>query len=212
MITRRSKAKSKPAAKMVREILTTLALAGLVFFLVHSTLRNFQVEGFSMEPSLDDGQLLLINKAVYSRYNVSGWVQSLPFMDRDGDGVVEPFHPPRRGEVVVFRSPESGGSNLIKRIIAVPGDVIEIRSGAVSVNGQRLDESAYVDRPGTFSKAATTVPEDQYWVMGDNRTGSSDSRSFGPIPRENIVGKTWVSYWPLSHFGFVGAHSSFTGR
>ncbi len=80
------------------------------------------------------------------------------------------------------------------------------------MNGQRLDESAYVDRPGTFSKAATTVPEDQYWVMGDNRTGSSDSRSFGPIPRENIVGKTWVSYWPLSHFGFVRGHSSFTGR
>lgn len=191
------------SVKAFREIIITVALAALVFLLIHTTVQNFQVEGFSMEPTLDNGQFLLVNKVVYSRYKVAGWMQRLPFVDRDDDGIIEPFRNPRRGEVVVLHSPEESERNLIKRVIGVPGDIVQIQRGVVSVNGVTLEERKYIDKAGTSSLGPVRLGAEEYWVMGDNRTASSDSRAFGSVPRQNIIGKAWVSYWPLREFGLV---------
>lgn len=180
-----------------------MALAALVFILIHSTVQNVQVEGFSMEPNLNNGEFVLINKVIYSRYKVASWMERIPLVDRDKNGIIEPFRAPKRGEVIVLKSPEERDRNLIKRVIAIPGDTVSMNRGVVSVNGVALNEARYIPRPGTYSMAPVRIPKDEYWVMGDNRTGSSDSRSFGPVPRGNIVGKAWISYWPLKSLGFI---------
>jgi signal peptidase I len=104
--------------------------------------------------------------------------------------------------VVVLRMPERGPELLIKRVIALPGEMIEIRDGKVYIDGEVLDEP-YVSQRTSGKSAPVTVPEGHVFVMGDNRGASNDSRSFGPVARERIVGRAWVSYWPLEYLGLV---------
>ena len=191
--------------KALRELVTTIAMAAVVFILVQATVRNYRVEGFSMASSLGNGELVLVSKLAYARPDVRGISKVLPFLDRDKDGFMEPLGAPMRGDVVVFHSVEESSRFLVKRVIGLPGDSVEIRRGVVYSNGKPVDERAYIDNPGVFSMGATTVPANSYWVMGDNRTASSDSRTWGFLPRKNIVGKAWVSYWPLSRLGWVKA-------
>ena len=205
--TEQTESVARSGRRIVREILLTAALAGLVFFLIQTTFQNFRVEGSSMDVTLEDGQLVLVNKMVYRRFNVGGWAKYVPFLDRDRDGVVQPFHEPSHGEVVVLRFPNDPDRKFIKRIIAVPGDLLEIRQGIVYVNRVRSEEP-YVERPGGFTMAATRIPEGHFWVMGDNRPGSSDSRHWGMLPRENIIGKAWVAYWPLGDWGVLRSYAS----
>lgn len=200
------RAESRPGIGALRELIITIALAGIVFLLIHTTLRNFQVEGFSMQPTLDNGQFLLVNRALYARYHIPEWAEHIPLLDRDGNGYVEPFRSPRRGEVIVFRSVEANSRNLIKRVIGLPGDTVEIRKGVVYVNDDAWDEHTYIPTPGTTTLGPVKVPADRYWVMGDNRTGSSDSRSFGPVPRDYVIGKAWFSYWPWKDLGLIHTH------
>lgn len=191
--------------KVLRELVTTVAMAAVVFILVHATVRNYRVEGFSMDSSLKNGELVLVSKLAYARVNVSGISKVLPFLDRDKDGAMQPFGAPMRGDVAVFNSVEKSGRFLVKRVIGLPGDSVEIRRGVLYSNGKPVDERSYIDNPGVYTMSATTVPSGSYWVMGDNRTASSDSRAWGFLPRKNIVGKAWVSYWPLSQLGWVKA-------
>ncbi len=227
------KARSRFGTKIIREILITAALAGLAFFVIQTTFQNFRVEGSSMETTLDSGQLVLVNKVLYREIHVGSWAKLVPFLDNGSDGIVRPFHKPHRGEVVVFKFPGDPSRKFIKRIIGVPGDVVEMRSGVVFLNGERLEE-VYVENPGTFTmngrwadrlrpavedidfvtvyldenqerRARVQVPEGYYWVLGDNRVGSSDSREWGLLPEENVVGKAWVTYWPLSSWGMLSS-------
>ena len=188
-----------------RELLTTVVMATLVFILVQGTVRNYRVEGFSMDNSFHNGQLVLVSKLSYARPGVKGISKVLPFLDRDKDGVMEPFGAPMRGDVVVFYSVEQSGRFLVKRVIGLPGDSVEIRKGVIYSNGKPVDERSYIDNPGVYTMSATTIPSGSYWVMGDNRTASSDSRTWGFLPRKNLVGKAWVSYWPLDRLGWVRA-------
>ena len=116
------------------------------------------------------------------------------------------FQEPQRGEIVVFESPVNNNFDYIKRIVALPGETVGIENGQIFINGQKLEESYLpVDlftREGlVFDDGQTlTLGADQYLVMGDNRPHSSDSRDWGPVPRQNIVGKAWLRYWPLSKF------------
>ncbi|KKS80087.1 MAG: Signal peptidase I [Candidatus Beckwithbacteria bacterium GW2011_GWA2_43_10] len=120
------------------------------------------------------------------------------------------FHLPQQGDVVVFKAPKNEDYDYIKRVIGLPGDRVKVESGRVFVNDQILDESGYLasdisTRPGYYAKEGLTitVPAGSYFVMGDNRNNSSDSRDWGPVPTDNIVGKAWIRYWPLNQIGVV---------
>ena len=191
--------------RVVRELVITVAMAAAVFLLVHATVRNYRVEGFSMERSLDNGELVLVTKLSYLQIALGGPGRALSLFDRDDDGVLEPFGGPQHGDVIVFLSVDGSDRFLVKRVIGLPGDTVEIKRGIVYSNGKMVDERGYIDNPGVYTMDAVKVPADKYWVMGDNRTGSSDSRSWGLLPRKNIVGKASVSYWPAGRIGVIAA-------
>jgi len=171
----------------LREILITLFLALLIFLLVQVTLQSCQVEGSCMQPNLYTGQRLLVNKASY-------W-----------------FGSPQRGDVIIFRSPHDPDRNLVKRVIALPGEWVELKNGEVYITDTNGDtfllEEPYIAEPAKDPYHRTQVPEDCYFVLGDNRNYSSDSRSWGMLPRENIIGKAWLCYWPLSDWHILPSYS-----
>jgi signal peptidase I len=171
------------ALKMIRlwlielgeTVLPAIVIAVLInLFLAQAT----RVYGSSMEPNLHTDQRLVVEKVTYR------------------------LHGPRRGDVVVLRMPERGPELLIKRVIALPGETVEIRDGTVYINHQPLDEPYLVRRSGS-TYGPTMVPEGQIFVMGDNRGASNDSRVFGTVVLDRIVGRAWISYWPLEFLGIV---------
>lgn len=163
----------------LRETIETIIVTLLVYLLIRTFLfENYRVVGYSMSPTLDDGQFLAVNKLAYR------------------------LHEPERGDIVVFRDPINPNRKLIKRVIGLPGDVVEIRQGQVLINEQPLEEP-YIQVPAHYSQPPLPIPEGHYFVLGDNRNNSSDSSNWGPLPRKNIVGKAWISYWPPSLWGII---------
>lgn len=168
------------SAKLVaREVVETVVLALLIFLLIRVVLQNFRIEGYSMEPNLHQGQYLIVNKAVYK------WL-----------------HPPQRGDIVVFEYPRAPDRDFIKRVIGLPGETIEIRGGSVYIDGIPLDEP-YLPQPTNGSVGPRNLGDNEFFVLGDNRDNSSDSRSWGPLPQDNIIGKAWISYWPPRFWGSI---------
>jgi signal peptidase I len=166
--------------RLLRDVLETFLPALLIALLINVFVgQATRVEGQSMEPSLHTNQRLVVEKVSYR------------------------FHGPQRFDIVVLRLPSQGEELLIKRVIGLPGETVEIRNGQVYINGQQLDEpfTAEETRPGRYAKV--TVPPLHVYVLGDNRNRSNDSRSFGPVPIENIVGRAWLSYWPPRNLGLV---------
>jgi len=193
--------------KLAREIILVLISALAIFLLVQSTARHTVVEGFSMEPSLNNGEHLLVNRAVYFHVD-RGWASHIiPLLKWSGDAGYL-FHPPNRGDIVVLHPPKLEDTNreFIKRVIAVPGDTVEIKQGIVYVNGRALKET-YIQEPPRYAMSLQQVPPNSYFVLGDNRNNSDDSRFFGPVPRENIVGKASVTIWPIKKWGPAPNHS-----
>ena len=190
------------AKEALREIVGTILLA-LVFFLVlQSSVDNFKVEGSSMQPTLFGGQYLLVNKVVYWRFD---WGKVTRLLHRDEVKTSKAsylLHPPRRGDVIVFRFPKDPRRDFIKRVVGVPGDQVEIREGSVYVNGQKLKESYVANEDRSFL-GHIQIPERNYFVLGDNRPSSNDSRDWGTVPEENIIGKAWVAYWPFSKMALI---------
>lgn len=192
----------------VRDVLETLVLTLVIFLLVRAVVQNFKVEGKSMEPTLHNGQYLVINKAAYWHVDreLLNFITPAQASSADaalrGDRAIYLFSEPKRGDIVVFRFPRNPSRDFIKRVIGVPGDQVEIRQGKVFVNGAFVDE-AYINETGNYTSPARKMQEGEYFVLGDNRNNSSDSIAWGPVPRENIIGKAWVSYWPLDQLGVV---------
>ena len=201
-----------------REVAETLLLAALIFLAVRGSFQNFKVEGHSMDPSLADGEYLIVNKLTYAQIDLS-FMNFLPFFDAGEDPVHYLWGSPDRGDVVVFRAPTSPERDFIKRIIGLPGDTVQIdqTSGQVSVNGAPLTETYILGTTSCSQSCEWTVPEANttesrtecgsnacYFVLGDNRQNSSDSRQDWLVPRENIVGKALITYWnegsPEIHF------------
>jgi len=185
------------------EIFQTVLLTLVIFLAVRAVVQNFKVEGASMEPSLHSGQYLLINKIGYAR------LQGTPaYAIVHPDAAQQPSDPgylfggPQRGDIIVFRSPVQPDKDFIKRVIAVPGDTVEIRGGQVYVNGSVIDEPYIRDRP-PYIAPRQVVPPGNYFVLGDNRPNSSDSHVWGLVPADNIIGKAWVSYWPPNLWGVL---------
>jgi signal peptidase I len=173
----------RPPRKGGRLLLETLIILIVAFALVFGFVRPFVAEAYeipsgSMVPTLEIGDRVLANKFIYR------------------------FHEPNRGDIVVFESVENQDQTLIKRVVGLPGDEIQLRSGTLFVNSEPQNEP-YLnkDLPSLDSYGPVTVPEGKVFVMGDNRGDSADSRVFGPLPIENIEGEAFLRFWPLSRIG-----------
>jgi signal peptidase I len=188
------------------ELAQTLMLAALIFLAVRAMAQNFRVEGSSMEPGLHDGQYLLVNKAIYFKLNLEQLSKYLPFIDPGDNPQRHLFRAPKRGDVVVFQFPGDPGRDFIKRVIATPGDSIEIRDGKVILNGVQLVEP-YVTNGAHYDNEFQIVPPGHYFVLGDNRSNSFDSHAWGPVAERYIIGQAMLSYWPMSELGGVGNRS-----
>ena len=152
------------------DIIETLVLAVVLFLGINTVSARVRVDGFSMIPTLKDGEFVLVSKVNYRFGNVE------------------------RGDIIVFHFPLDPNQELIKRVIGLPGDTINVQNGTVSVNGQILTEP-YIAAAPAYS-GTWTVPDGQLFVLGDNRNDSSDSHSWGFLPHEKVVGKAVVIYWP----------------
>jgi len=167
---------------LAREIIETLALTLIIFLVIHFTVQNYMIEGPSMQPSLNNNQFVLVNKLAYL------------------------FHAPERGDVIVFHFPNDTTKDLIKRVIGLPGDTIVITSNTVQVNGVVLKEP-YISRAVNPNVPKYTVPPNDYFVLGDNRPVSDDSRDWGYVPRSYIIGKAVLVYWPVNNWQIINTYS-----
>ena len=158
-----------------------------------------------MEPGLENGQYLLVNKAVYFKLNLGTLSKYVPFLGATDGEETFLFHGPQRGDVIVFRYPKDPSRDFIKRVIGVPGDRVRVEGGLVYVNNVPIQES-YISSNAGRDIEEQIVPDSSYFVLGDNRPNSSDSRNWGFVPEDNIIGKAMLSYWPLSDLGGVGNH------
>jgi signal peptidase I len=171
------------------ELIETLVLTLLIFVGVQTFVAQpYQVEQESMERTVLPGEYILVDKLT-------------PRFDGYKRGDIIVFHPPSGFSI----GPE-GDQPFIKRIIGLPRDTIEVRDGHVAVNGHELSEPYVFDEQPTTARPGTdrwVVPDGDYFVMGDHRQASTDSRDFGPIRASDIIGRAWLRYWPLPRFGFL---------
>jgi signal peptidase I len=201
---------SSPAKKrqgsVVREIVETALIAIVIFVGVRTLVLNFRVDGSSMLPSLVNGEMLLVNRNSYESWDLYSLVDWLPGVEHAEAKEFTLFDGPNRGDVIVFNPPVSSDKPYIKRVIGLPGDTVEIKDGGVWVNGIALDETyLHGDTTDCQPQACNpvVVPDGSVFVLGDNRDHSSDSRYFGPVEISSIVGKAWITYWPIGHIGSV---------
>lgn len=161
-----------------RDLLETLALAVIIFLVVNTFTGRYEVQSISMEPTLHEGQYLIVSKIAY-------W-----------------FHGPERGDIIVL-DPPNGRSEIpyIKRIIGLPGEKVDVRDGRVWINDIALNEP-YISGPPTYTEGRI-LGDEEYLVLGDNRNNSSDSHIWGVLPRENIIGKSIFRYWPPEKWGMI---------
>jgi signal peptidase I len=159
------------------DLLETIILAVVLFFAINAVSARVRVDGFSMVPTLQNGEYVLVNRLAY--------------MNKI----------PERGDIIVFVSPQVTSLDLIKRVIGLPGDKVNISNGVVQVNGQVLDEDYIAAAP--LYNGEWDVPEDNLFVLGDNRNDSSDSHAWGLLPVENVIGKAILIYWPIPEWTLI---------
>ena len=186
-------------ARVGREVIEAVLLAVVVFMLLQTTVRNFKVDGSSMDPTLVNGQYLLVNRLVYLRIEMDRFSSIVPFWQAEEDSVRYAIHPPERGEVIVFEFPDVIPSNpkrdFVKRVIGLPGETIEVKDGVPFVDGVVLEEP-YLTTKDRSNGRKVELGAGEYYVIGDNRAHSNDSRRWGAVPEENLRGKVWMIYWP----------------
>jgi len=159
------------------DLLETIILAVVLFFAINAVSARVRVDGFSMVPTLQDGEYVLVNR--------------LAFRNKL----------PERGDIIVFVSPQVSDLDLIKRVIGLPGDTIRISGGEVQVNGQVLNEPYIAAAP--IYNGEWNVPEGNLFVLGDNRNDSSDSHAWGLLPIDNVIGKAILIYWPIPEWNLI---------
>ena len=167
----------------LRDTLAIILIAAVIVAGQRAIAPKIVVDGPSMNSTLHDGQQIVVNRVVYK------------------------LHTPERGDVIVFYPPNNGKEEYIKRIIGLPGESVEIKDGVVYIHKKngvvlRLAEP-YIAERARLSFEGDVIPENEYFVLGDNRNNSSDSRAGWTVPFENIIGKAWLSVWPPSRWGLV---------
>jgi len=162
---------------IILDVIETLLLAAVLFFVINAVSARVRVDGFSMRPTLEDSELVLVNKMAY-------WLGQ-----------------PKHGDIVVFRYPVNPSEDLIKRVIGLPGDEVKIHDGKVYINGLAVNEPYIAAAPDYFGE--WVVPQGKLFVLGDNRNDSLDSHEWGVLPLENVIGKAVLIYWPPPEWNFL---------
>jgi signal peptidase I len=168
---------------ILRDILITVILALAIFLLLQFTVQNFIVVGASMQPNFQDGERVVISKLAYK------------------------LGEPERGDVIVFHPPNNQDEDYIKRVIALPGEMVAVNDGVVYIDDQPLDEPYIKDLPA-YALSEQRVPSNEYFVLGDNRNNSNDSHNGWTVPQQNIIGKVWLTIWPPEEWGVVPSYSA----
>lgn len=160
------------------DVLETVLLAAILFLVINGVSARVRVEGFSMVPSLQDGEFVLVNRMAYR------------------------FGQPQRGDIIVFHHPtDQNSEDLIKRVIGLPGDRVKVEGGIVSVNGIALKEN-YIAAPPAYTDSQK-VPDGELYVLGDNRNNSSDSHAWGFVLYKDVIGKAILIYWPFKELAMI---------
>ena len=159
------------------DILETIVLAVVLYFGINAVSARVRVDGFSMNPTLQNGEYILVNRLAY----------------KTGQ--------PERGDIIVFSFPADEGQDLIKRVIGLPGETVKIGDGIVIINDQELQEPYIAQDPLYLGE--WTVPEGYLYVLGDNRNDSRDSHQWGLLPVENVIGKSVLIYWPPAEWKII---------
>jgi signal peptidase I len=177
--------RTSTASSLLRELVEVVVLAVILYFGISFAIQAVHVEGLSMFATLDDNDYLIANKIDYR------------------------LHAPQRGDIIILRPPADNSKDFIKRIIALPGERLLISDGHVYINGHLLVEPYLPEAWTTLNNwggpDGQVVPPNDYFVMGDNRNRSQDSRIFGFIGRDRIDGRAWFRIWPLNHLGQIYA-------
>jgi signal peptidase I len=168
---------TQSAKQFFIDLLETIVLAVVLFFAINAVSARVRVDGFSMVPTLQDGEYVLVNRLAYKT------------------------RLPERGDIIVFVSPQTQDLDLIKRVIGLPGDTITVSGGVVQVNDQVLDEPYIAAAP--IYNGQWSVPAGQLFVLGDNRNDSSDSHAWGMLPAKNVIGKAILIYWPIPEWNLI---------
>ena len=163
----------------LRELLITLGMAIVIYLIFQTVIQSTIVNNVSMQPTLIAGQRLIVVKAYYH------------------------FKQPDRGDIIIVRPPIAPEEEWVKRVIGLPGDTVEIKHSTVYVNGVALQEP-YLKEPPRYTMTTFKVPEDNFFVMGDNRNNSTDSHFGWTVERQEIIGKAWLRIWPFDKWGSVG--------
>jgi signal peptidase I len=173
--------KNLPVKSWLRELVESVLPALVIVLVINVFLAQAtRVEGQSMEPNLHNNQRLIIEKVTYR------------------------FNQPERGDIVVLHPPQQSSEPLIKRVVGLPGETLAIHDGQVYVDGEPMTEP-YLSQPTWGSMEPILVPEEHVFVMGDNRRASNDSRAFGVVAFDDIIGRAWVRYWPPAEIGTIAA-------
>jgi signal peptidase I len=191
--------------RVAREIMEAVLLALVALLVLQGTVRNFKVEGSSMSPTLQGGQYLVVDQVSYFKLDVERLARIVPFWDASGTDPKFAFDPPTRGEIIVFRYPDDPAKDFVKRVVGLPGETVAVRSGTVYIDGEALREP-YLQRSDRSSARELTLGAKEYYVIGDNRRNSNDSRSWGVVPEDNIVGRVFLVYWPWEDVHIVSSY------
>lgn len=159
------------------DIFETVVLSVLLFAAINAISARIRVDGHSMEPTLQSGEFVIVNKLAYK------------------------FSNPQPGDVIVFHYPRDPEQEYIKRVIGLPGTQVRIADGQVLINNQPMDEP-YIAAPPHY-QSEWEVPQDSLFVLGDNRNNSSDSHNWGPVPLDYVIGKALIVYWPPEKWGLI---------
>jgi signal peptidase I len=191
---------------VVRELFQTAFIALLIYVVLQVVISPYEVDGASMTPALRDQERVLVNRMAYVGLDLNRLRNVLPGPDSQSADVRHPFGLPNRGDIIVLNPPtrDSSDEPYIKRVIGLPGDSVSFRQGYVYINGQRLNES-YIEGPITTCRGQHceigTIPDGTVYVLGDNREHSADSRTFGLVPVDHLVGEAFFANWPLDVIG-----------